>query len=201
LTFWQHINILIEILYPYCKILNILQKDKAQLHEVIHGLGYLMQFWKNYSDIDLAMQLQIRLERRWREWEQPLLILACLLHPNYRMNQFNNQHNNINYVTFGLWLGYYYRVWSGKEPKCILKEFDNFRLEIYPFDSITWNQFNCDIFRYWCFVCTFTNELGLVACRIFGICVNAASVERLWSCMGFLHSNRHNRLILSNYKI
>ncbi|RHZ86900.1 hypothetical protein Glove_42g63 [Diversispora epigaea] len=31
--FWQHINQLIEILYPYCKILNLLQSDKARLHE------------------------------------------------------------------------------------------------------------------------------------------------------------------------
>ena len=36
--------------------------------------------------------------------------------------------------------------------------------------------------------------IGFVACRIFGICVNAASVERLWSCMGFLQTNRRNRL-------
>ena len=100
---------------------------------------------------------------------------------------------------FGQWLIYYYRAWSGKEPKCILKEFDNFRLENYPFNLITWNQFNGDIFQYWSFVYASTNELGLVACKIFGICVNAASVERLWSCMGFLHSNRRNRLMVNNF--
>ncbi|CAG8580663.1 1856_t:CDS:2 [Acaulospora morrowiae] len=42
-----------------------------------------------------------------------------------------------------------------------------------------------------------TNELDFVACRIFGICVNAASVEWLWSCMGFLQNNRRNRLMSS----
>ena len=66
-TFWQHINLLVEILYPYCKILNKLQQDKAHLHEVIHNLGYLVQFWSNYSDIDLATRLIVRLERRWQE--------------------------------------------------------------------------------------------------------------------------------------
>ncbi|CAG8803301.1 18526_t:CDS:1, partial [Dentiscutata erythropus] len=35
-----------------------------------------------------------------------------------------------------------------------------------------------------------TKELGLLAVRLFGICVNAASVERLWSSMGFLQTNR-----------
>ncbi|RHZ77148.1 hypothetical protein Glove_185g69 [Diversispora epigaea] len=193
--FWQHINQLIEILYPYCKILNLLQSDKARLHEVIQGLAYIIQIWNNFSDEYLAAKLIARIERRWKEWEQPILILSCILHPEYRLKLFNNR--NINYVTMGSWLGYYYHVWTGKHATSILKELDNYRLEVYPFDSITWNQFNNDIYRYWCFVSASMNELGFVACRIFGICVNAASVERLWSCMGFIHSNRRNRLSIS----
>ncbi|PKK56855.1 hypothetical protein RhiirC2_799164 [Rhizophagus irregularis] len=112
------------------------------------------------------------------------------------MNQFNNA-TSINYSEFGKWLMYYYRAWSGKEPKCILREFDDFRLAKYPFDLESYRQFNDDIWRYWCYVSVSTNELGLVACRIFGICVNAASVERLWSCMGFLQTKRRNRLMSS----
>ncbi|RHZ80732.1 hypothetical protein Glove_132g88 [Diversispora epigaea] len=195
--FWQHLGLLVEILHPYCKILNMLQSNKARLHEVIHSLAYIAQFWNNYSDSNLATRLIIRLEKRWKEWEQPLLLLAYLLHPDYRIKLFNN--SNINYATLGSWLGYYYNVWMEKQPKCILKELDNYRLEVYPFNSSTWNQFNSDIYRYWCFCCASTNELGFVACRIFGICVNTASVERLWSCMGFLQSNRRNRL--SNSKV
>lgn len=194
--FWQYLNHLIEILYPYCKILNKLQSDKARLYEVTHSLAYITQFWNNYSDSTLATRLVTRLEKRWKEWEQPLLLLSCLLHPDYRMKLFNN--TTINYATMGSWLIYYYNVWMGKQPKCILKELDNYRLEIYPFNSDTWDQFDGDIYRYWCFACTSTSELGFVACRIFGICVNAASVERLWSCMGFLHSNRRNRLSVIN---
>ncbi|GBB98097.1 hypothetical protein RclHR1_31370001 [Rhizophagus clarus] len=37
-------------------------------------------------------------------------------------------------------------------------------------------------------------ELNYVAQRIFGICVNAASVKRLRSSIGFLHTKRCNRL-------
>jgi hypothetical protein len=37
-------------------------------------------------------------------------------------------------------------------------------------------------------------ELAKVAIHIHGICINSASVERLWSSMGFLHTNRRNRL-------
>ncbi|EXX56151.1 hypothetical protein RirG_218840 [Rhizophagus irregularis DAOM 197198w] len=113
------------------------------------------------------------------------------------MNQFNNTISSVNYSAFGKWLMYYYRAWSEKEPKCILREFDDFRLAKYPFDLESYRQFDNDIWCYWCYISVSTNELGFVACRIFGICVNAASVERLWSCMGFLQTNRRNRLMSS----
>jgi len=182
------------MLYPYCKLLNILQQDKARLFQVIHSFAYLIQFWNNHENTQLATKLLFRLEKRWNDWEQPLLLLSYLLHPGYRMKQFKN-NSNVNYTTFGKWLIYYYQAWFGKESTCILHEFDDFRLEKYPFDDNTYKQFN-DIWRYWCFAAVSTNELGLVACKLFGICINAASVERLWSCMGFLQSNRRNRLLV-----
>ncbi|PKK55869.1 hypothetical protein RhiirC2_801296, partial [Rhizophagus irregularis] len=194
--FWDHITLINNILEPYCKLLNVLQCDKARLFQVVHSMNYLVRFWLNYSDDTLATRIISRLEKRWKDWEQPLLLLSYLLHPEYRMNQFNNA-TSINYSEFGKWLMYYYRAWSGKEPKCILREFDDFRLAKYPFDLESYRQFNDDIWRYWCYVSVSTNELGLVACRIFGICVNAASVERLWSCMGFLQTKRRNRLMSS----
>ncbi|GBC44373.2 ribonuclease H-like domain-containing protein [Rhizophagus irregularis DAOM 181602=DAOM 197198] len=169
-TFWTNINTIVEILYPYCKFLNILQQDKARLFQVIHSLAYLAQFWNNYEDTQLSAKILFQLEKKWNDWEQPLLLLSCLLHPEY--------------------------PWSGKESTCILREFDDFCLEKYPFDNNTYKQFNSDIWRYWCYAKDSTNELGFVACRLFGICINAAFVERLWSCMGFLQSNWRNRLML-----
>ena len=144
----------------------------------------------------LATKLIYRLERCWEGWEQPLLILLCLLHPEYKMEFFNNTIPNFNYPVFGKWLMYYYNAWFKKEPKYILRKFDDFCLSKYPFNSNTYEQFKGDILRYWYYISTSTNELGPVACRIFGICVNVASVKRLWSCMGFLQTNRCNRLMV-----
>ncbi|RGB35175.1 hypothetical protein C1646_814939 [Rhizophagus diaphanus] len=67
-------------------------------------------------------------------------------------------------------------------------------LSIYPFDKQTTNQFEDDILKYWEFVVPLAKELGYITQQIFGICINAASVERLWSNMGFLHTKRRNRL-------
>ena len=109
------------------------------------------------------------------------------------MQQFNNTIPGINYAEFGKWLMYYYHAWFGKELKCILHEFDDFQLAKFPYDLDSYKQFN-DIWRYWYYVSISTNELGFVACKIFGIYVNAASVERFWSCMRFIQSKRQNRL-------
>ncbi len=48
-TFLININIIVKILYPYCKILNILQQDKSRLFQVVHSFAYLIQFWNNYT--------------------------------------------------------------------------------------------------------------------------------------------------------
>ncbi|GBC10077.1 hypothetical protein RclHR1_09310012 [Rhizophagus clarus] len=100
-TFWNRITDISQILDPYCKLLNVLQRDKARLFQVIHSMGYLVQFWLNYSDTSLASKIIDRLEKRWNEWEQPLLLLSYLLHPEYRMEQFNKSVSNINYSEFG----------------------------------------------------------------------------------------------------
>ncbi|CAG8836551.1 20678_t:CDS:2, partial [Gigaspora margarita] len=171
--FWDQIKDLVKLLTPYCKLLNMLQRDKAHLFEVTFSMAYLMQFWESNS---------------------PILLLSVILHPKYQLNQFQATAVNISYPTFGKWLSYYYRAWTGQEPKCILREFNNFRIKNYPFDDKTYQQFKDDVLSYWCYAKDATDELGLVACRIFGICVNAASVERLWSCMGFIQTNRRSRL-------
>jgi len=43
-SFWELLTKLEQILIPYCRILNILQGDKARLYEVLHGFAYLYQF-------------------------------------------------------------------------------------------------------------------------------------------------------------
>ena len=61
-NFWKNLALIAEILEPYTKILNVLQCDKARLFQVLHSLGYLVQFWANYSDETLAVKLIDRLE-------------------------------------------------------------------------------------------------------------------------------------------
>ncbi|GES87938.1 ribonuclease H-like domain-containing protein [Rhizophagus clarus] len=123
---WEKIELLQDILLPYCGVLNKLQCDKARLFEVLHAIGYFMQFWKHFPD------------------------------------------SNLN--------------------------FEDYRQKIKPFNNETWEQFGDDAFKFWGYVQGDYKELAAVALKLFGMYVNAASVERMWSSMGFLHMAHHNRL-------
>ncbi|GBC06624.1 hypothetical protein RclHR1_06990004 [Rhizophagus clarus] len=170
---WNAIETLQEILIPYCGVLNKLQSDKARLFELLHALGYFVHFWNQFSDVELGEKMIERLEKRWSQWEQPLLLLSFMLHSMYRLTYFNSTIENLSFTTLGCYLTYYYKAWFQKRPI---------------------RQFGDDVFKFWKYVEGDYKELAGVALRIFGIYVNSASVERMWSFMGFFHTNRRNRL-------
>ena len=56
--------------------MDTLQSDKVKLHEVLHGFGYFVKFWKDYDDLELSTKMLNRLQKRWQSWEQPILLLS-----------------------------------------------------------------------------------------------------------------------------
>ncbi|RGB32898.1 hypothetical protein C1646_762352 [Rhizophagus diaphanus] len=74
---------------PYCAALNQLQRYNSQLHKVLHSFGNIVNILRSLSNHTLSKQLLQKLEKRWADWEQPLLLLSFLLHPGYHMKKFN----------------------------------------------------------------------------------------------------------------
>ena len=192
--FWSRILQLTTLMQPYCGALDKLQADKARLSDVALSFGYFIKFWEQYTDRTLAEGMILRLEKRWKDWEQPLLLLALVLHPKYRLDKFNPDLETINFVIMGNWLGYYYKAWSLEKPIKLLSQFESYRVKKQPFNDETYEQFGDDILAYWYYCSTMCKELGFIATKIFSICINSASVERLFSSMGFLHTPRRNKL-------
>ena len=114
---------------------------------------------------------------------------------------FNPQLNNLSFTTLGRYLTYYYKAWFKKRPLQLLLEFEDFRQKVEPFNDETFDQFGDDAFKFWGYVEGDYKELAAVALKLFGMCVNAASVERMWSLMGFLHTVRRNRLTVSFHNL
>ncbi|CAJ0828859.1 16110_t:CDS:2 [Entrophospora sp. SA101] len=96
---------------------------------------------------------------------------------------------------------YLYQFWKSYSDELlasrILSRLENrWSLWEQPLLILSWllHPFENNIHKYWCWVQDAYPEIGIVAAHIFGICINAASVERLWSSMGFFHSKNRNRL-------
>ncbi|CAG8620183.1 4_t:CDS:2, partial [Diversispora eburnea] len=128
---------------------------------------------RDSSKISQAIFEIINSETFWRN----LLSITKILEPyNKILNILQRDKARLFQVTHSF--GYLAQFWS---------RYDNFEFAAK----------NHYVWRYWCYISVSTSELSFVACRIFGICTNAVSVERLWSCIGFLQTNRRNRLMSS----
>ena len=101
--FWMNLVELEKILYPYCTALNLLQKDKARLYDVLHSFGYFMQCTLECIDENYKEMMIRRLERRWKTWEQPLLILSFFY---THLINYNFLHQVLNFLTFILTIGF-----------------------------------------------------------------------------------------------
>ena len=77
-----------DLLYSLCEFLNKLQKDTARLYEVVHCFAYTTKIFSEYPDSDFSKKMISRMEKRWKDWEQPLLLLSIALHPSYKLSKF-----------------------------------------------------------------------------------------------------------------
>jgi hypothetical protein len=150
--------------------------------------------WQEYSDQDLGKKMILRLEKRWYIWEQPLLLISFLLHPEYRDNFLVQDNQSISFAQLSEWMIYYFCAWFGRMPTTLLGELQNFRKQDFPFNNISLKQFRNGILGFWDFVSAYAPGLSTFSTRLYAICINTASVERLFFTMGFFHTNKRNRL-------
>ena len=64
----------------------------------------------------------------------------------------------------------------------------------YLYTDTIARQFKDNILGYWNYTQGYSKELYKIGQRIFSITVSTASLERLFSTMGWYHSKRRNRL-------
>ncbi|GBB84564.1 hypothetical protein RclHR1_11130001 [Rhizophagus clarus] len=193
-NWWKKLKELETLILPYCAALNQLQRHNSQLHDVLHCFGNLVIVLRSFDNNNFKNKLLKKLEKRWSDWEQPLLLLAFLLHPGYRTDKFNPQIETLSFPHLGKWVIYYYCAWFNEDPMVILVELEAYRQKKYPYNDATARQFNNNVLEFWNYVRGYSKELYRVAERIFSIAVTTASLERLFSTMGWLHSKRRNRL-------
>ena len=104
----------------------------ARLYEVVLAFGWVVKVFSDHPNENFSNNMINRLERRWNQWEQPLLLLSLVFHPQYRVSLFNNNIQNLSYTHFGQWVNYYYQVWFNMIPQRILREYLSYQREVYP---------------------------------------------------------------------
>lgn len=86
-------------MYPLCGFLNKLQKDTARLYEVVHCFAYVTKIFSEHHDSVFSEKMISRMENRWKNWKQPLLLLSIIaLHPSYRLSKFRSTVNNLTWT-------------------------------------------------------------------------------------------------------
>jgi len=166
-----------ELLIPYCSALNKIQRHNARLYEVLYGFGSIVKVLKGSNDQSLSNILLEKLENRWKQWEQPLLLLSFLLHPLYRDSKFNSNTLNLSFPHLGKWVHYYYYAWFQEDPIILLSELEEYHAKKYPYTDAIARQFKDNTLGYWNYTQGYLKELYKVGQCIFSITVSTASLE------------------------
>ena len=64
-------------------------------------------------------------------------------------------------------------------------DLQNYRKQDFPFNNISLKQFRNGVLGFWDFTSAYAPDLSAFSTKIYAICINTASVERLFSSMGF----------------
>jgi hypothetical protein len=96
--FWTTLFSLQNLLYPLCGFLNKLQRDTACLYEVVHYFAYTTKIFSRYYNPVFSEKMVSRMENRWKDWKQPLLLLSIALHPSYKLSKFQLTVNNLTWM-------------------------------------------------------------------------------------------------------
>ncbi|CAG8717646.1 6424_t:CDS:2, partial [Dentiscutata erythropus] len=99
-----------------------------------------IKIFKEHQVLDFGSKIVKRIEKRWKEWEHPLLILSIILHPDYKLKKFQSTNNNLTWI-------YIAEIILYKQSKD-------------PYDYETFLQFNVHLINYWNSTASIGSELA-----------------------------------------
>jgi hypothetical protein len=87
-SFWDSLESLIEDIEPICYGTNINQKDSTRADQVLLSLVGMFLRMVEHPEPEVAKGMAERLEKRWKDCDQPLFLLALILNPFERLSCF-----------------------------------------------------------------------------------------------------------------
>ncbi|KAJ7095504.1 hypothetical protein C8R44DRAFT_749063 [Mycena epipterygia] len=87
-TFWSSLELLIEDIEPICYGTKINQKDSSLADQVLLSLVGMFLPLVEHPEPEVAAGMTARLEKRWKDSDQPLFLLALILNPFEKLSCF-----------------------------------------------------------------------------------------------------------------
>ncbi|KAF5343814.1 hypothetical protein D9758_016207 [Tetrapyrgos nigripes] len=212
-SFWAGLETVIGDIEPICYGTNINQKDSTRPDQVLLTIAGIYLHFVDHPEPELSVTMVERIEKRWKDCDQPVFLAALILNPFEGLSAFGPRAglNHFNVTNMIVWL--YRRInlrpdnTDTAEDRKIKEKsvssamfqylattgpFKDFQSAREDFEG-TMGQ---DPIAAWKGLSGTAEirELAFFAIKIFKIVVNSAGCERLFSDTKFRQSPRRNRL-------
>ncbi|KAI9895414.1 hypothetical protein PsorP6_019015 [Peronosclerospora sorghi] len=190
--FWHHLSTAKQTIRPLTMDSFVLPRDDCTMAEVLHKFGKIFQGFKLTDDQDLVDSVELC----WDACEQPLYLLAYLLHPHFLLeaknlpnSEFTSPHSLSDVSIF------YYKRLIDEEYGLLRSQFfwwlQGTLTSVAPDDFPTYHEYleflKADPEGKY-------NSIATLALVILSISINSATCERLFSKWGNIHTARRNRM-------
>ncbi|KAF5346601.1 hypothetical protein D9758_013487 [Tetrapyrgos nigripes] len=212
-SFWNALEMVIGDIEPICYGTNINQKDSTRADQVLLSIAGIYLHFSGHPEFELRTEMVNRIEKRWKDCDQPLFLAALILNPWEGLSRFGPRANLDHFKANNIirWL---YRRMSSRpdntdtaderklKEKKVSTAFFQFLASTSPFESKPedrqeFREAMGDDPIFWWNTYLQSDEvkdLAQFAINIFTIIVNQAGCERTFSRAKFTQSPRRNRL-------
>ncbi|KAJ6527545.1 ribonuclease H-like domain-containing protein [Mycena sp. CBHHK59/15] len=211
-SFWNGLEAVLSDLEPICLGTNINQKDSTRLDQVLLTIAGIFLRFSDHPEPEIRTEMLLRLEKRWKDCDQPVLLLALILNPFEKLSCFGPKANLNHLKCHNLLILQYRRINSRpdnqdtegqrkakeNEVSAAFMQYLAGMKDFTDFDAAEWEEIygNTDPIRVWeAFVDSqHLGELARFAIIILNIVANQAGCERTFSRTKVEQSDHCNRL-------
>ncbi|KAK7042800.1 ribonuclease H-like domain-containing protein [Favolaschia claudopus] len=212
-SFWNGLTAVASDIEPICFGTNLGQQDSCRADKVILSLAGLYLHYIDHPEPEVSKALVARIEKRWKDCDQPLFLVALILNPFEGLTRFGPLANFDHFKATALVTELYRRInsYPGNDDTAQQRVQNEQRLTQSMFEYLSstgpfqgWEsareefERSCgrDPIRVWTALERSAGELAPFAITILKVVVNQAGCERVFSDVGNMQSPRRSRLQL-----
>lgn len=87
-SFWNGLEQVVGDIEPICYGTNINQKDSTRLDQILLTLAGMYLHFSDHPEPEVATAMKKRLEKRWKDCDQQIFILALVFNPFESLSHF-----------------------------------------------------------------------------------------------------------------